>query len=215
MTDASPLSPLSVLERVRRSGPATSSGLRCDLCGEAIGEDHSHAVDTDERRLLCTCRPCYLLFTSPGAGGGRRRAVPSSYRRVEGFSLGPGGWDALEIPVGVAFFLRDPEGRATAFYPGPAGATESLLPLGAWDGVVEANPDLGDLDAEVEAALVTSSGEGGPSCFVVPVDACYELVGRLRRVWRGFDGGQDARRELGDFLAQLHRRANGVGGAAP
>ena len=211
MTDGSPL---SVLERVRGSGATSPSALRCDLCGEPIEEDHSHAVDTHERRLLCTCRPCYLLFTSPGAAGGRRRAVPSSYRRLEGFSLGPGGWDALEIPVGVAFFLRDPEGRVTAFYPGPAGATESLLPLGAWDQVVEANPDLGDLDAEVEAALVTASGERGPSCFVVPVDACYELVGRLRRVWRGFDGGQDARRELADFLGHLTRRADGVGRGA-
>ena len=43
-------------------------------------------------------------------------------------------------------------------------------------------------------------------CFLVPIDVCYELVGRLRRVWRGFDGGQDARREIDDFFGTLPPR---------
>ena len=31
---------------------------------------------------------------------------------------------------------------------------------------------------------------------LVPIDACYELVGLLRQVWRGFDGGQEARARI-------------------
>ncbi len=29
-------------------------------------------------------------------------------------------------------------------------------------------------------------------CYIVPIDACYELVGHLRLLWRGFDGGSEA-----------------------
>ena len=29
-------------------------------------------------------------------------------------------------------------------------------------------------------------------CYIVPIDACYEFVGRIRRCWKGFDGGEEA-----------------------
>jgi hypothetical protein len=96
-----------------------------------------------------------------------------------------------------------------AFYPGPAGATESELPLAAWEAVTTANPALATLEPDVEALLIrTNSTEGDASdCFLVPVDKCYELVGQLRRVWRGFDGGQDARRHVDDFFCALRARS--------
>jgi hypothetical protein len=53
---------------------------------------------------------------------------------------------------------------------------------------------------------------------LVPVDACYELVGRLRKVWRGFDGGRDAREAMADFFADVtakSRPAPEVGPCAP
>jgi hypothetical protein len=51
-------------------------------------------------------------------------------------------------------------------------------------------------------------GEGGSAtCHLVPIDACYELIGRLRRVWRGFDGGSDARAELERFFAGVEQRS--------
>ena len=34
----------------------------------------------------------------------------------------------------------------------------------------------------------------------MPIDACYELVGQLRRLWRGFDGGQEAHDALDAFF---------------
>ncbi len=46
-----------------------------------------------------------------------------------------------------------------------------------------------------------------PQCFLVPIDACYELAGRLRQVWRGFDGGQDARAEIAGFFARVSARS--------
>ena len=114
--------------------------------------------------------------------------------------------------MGVAFFLRNSElGRVAAFYPGPAGATESLLALETWDDVVAAHPALGTLEPDVEALLVRAGpaggGAAGARCFLVPVDACYELVGRLRLLWRGFDGGQEARAALDAYFARVEERA--------
>jgi hypothetical protein len=41
----------------------------------------------------------------------------------------------------------------------------------------------------------------------VPIDRCYELVGVLRRVWRGFDGGQEARALIDGFFADVAARS--------
>ena len=99
-------------------------------------------------------------------------------------------------------------GRVVAFYPGPAGVAESELGLGAWTEVLKANPELGALSDDVEAFLVRSADHDHEAqCFLVPIDACYELAGRLRTVWRGFDGGQDARTVIGDFFATVAARS--------
>jgi len=41
----------------------------------------------------------------------------------------------------------------------------------------------------------------------VPIDACYELAGRMRLHWRGFDGGAEARQAIAGFLDTVRRRA--------
>jgi hypothetical protein len=99
-----------------------------------------------------------------------------------------------------------------AFYPGPAGATESELPLGAWDAIVANHPSLGLARPDVEALLLRApeSNRSGIECYLVPIDRCYELIGRLRQGWRGFDGGQQAREQLLDFFADLNRRSKPV-----
>ena len=43
--------------------------------------------------------------------------------------------------------------------------------------------------------------------FLIPIDECYSLVGELRMLWQGFDGGAEARAALGKFLDSLRRRA--------
>jgi hypothetical protein len=44
-------------------------------------------------------------------------------------------------------------------------------------------------------------------CHLVPIDACYELVGRMRMTWRGFDGGQEARTAMTEFFATVESRS--------
>ena len=64
-------------------------------------------------------------------------------------------WESLQLPINLAFFLPStPAGRVVAFYPSPAGATESLVPLEAWQTLIDDNPVLGNLHPDVEALLV-------------------------------------------------------------
>jgi hypothetical protein len=200
---------LAVLRRIRAARPAPRAEERCEMCAEPIGDRHQHVVDLAARGLLCTCRPCWLLFTAEGAQL-RYRAVPDRYLSFADAVLDTRQWDELEIPVGLAFlFVNSGLGRTVAFYPGPAGATESELPLGAWDRVVAAHPVLRTLAPDVEALIVRMPDRTHPdvASFLVPIDRCYELVGALRSVWRGFDGGQDARALLDGFFADVAARS--------
>jgi hypothetical protein len=97
-----------------------------------------------------------------------------------------------------------------AFYPSPAGATESLLPLETWERVLAANPAMADVAPDVEALLVDRRPDGGFACHLVPIDACYELVGLVRLHWKGFDGGREAREAMEDFFAGLRGRSRTV-----
>lgn len=209
--------PLGVLQRIRQARPAEVDLLeRCDLCSEPIPSEHGHLVDVEARGLRCACRGCYLLFTSEGAGGRRFRAVPERFIEFVDFGLSPAQWESLQIPVGLAFFFHNSAlGRVVAFYPGPAGATESELSLDAWQAVLDANSGLVPPEPDVEALLVRMEPRSTRAeCFLVPIDACYELVGRLRRSWHGFDGGSEARSELDSFFGALHERctSKGAGG---
>jgi hypothetical protein len=203
--------PLAILQRIRETRPreVPRPGEVCELCAEPIADQHGHLVDLDARTLMCACRGCYLLFVSEGAGGAHFRSVPDRYLAFDDVELSPSQWDSLQIPVSVAFFfLNSSLGRVAAFYPGPAGATESELPLDTWAEVVGANPQLKTMQPDVEAFLVRSkANRGGTECYVVPIDACYELVGHLRRLWRGFDGGSEANAKLDSFFDNVRARA--------
>jgi hypothetical protein len=156
---------------------------------------------------MCSCRACYLLFTDESAHL-RYRAVPERYLRFDGVTLDARTWDELQIPVGLAFLFRNSAlGRMVAFYPGPAGATESELPLDAWDAVLERHPELAVPRPDVEALLVRRTESGHSTCHLLPVDACYELVGRLRTVWRGFDGGREAHAAMDAFFTHVGDRS--------
>ncbi|WP_104140339.1 DUF5947 family protein [Arthrobacter sp. ZGTC131] len=204
--------PVALLRRIATSRPAPVAGERCEMCGEPIADQHQHVVDLESHAMMCTCRPCYLLFTDSAAHL-RYRAVPDRYLSFPDFELGPGQWDELEIPVGLAFFFRSSKlDRTVAFYPGPAGATESELPLEAWGAVLARNPALGMAVPDTEALLIRGPGpdRAQADCHLVPVDACYELVGQLRRLWRGFDGGQEAREQLAAFFDRVRSRSKPV-----
>ncbi|MGQ0617225.1 MAG: DUF5947 family protein [Acidimicrobiia bacterium] len=204
--------PLAVLARIRQTKPRVlpRAGEKCEMCAVEITDEHGHCVDVESRQLMCVCRGCYLLFAPDGAGGGHFKAVPDRYLAFPEFRLSPAQWDALQIPVSVAFFFANSAmQRIAGFYPSPAGATESLLELETWDEIVEANPGLATLEPDVEAFLVRTDKRGGrgSECYLVPIDACYELVGELRRLWRGFDGGKEANDALESFFANVRLQA--------
>jgi hypothetical protein len=171
---------------------------RCELCSAGLDDTHGHLVNIVTRQILCACRPCYLLFAHEGAGGYRFRAVPAGYQLLPEFDAARDGWDALGIPVNLAFaFKNSVTGRVTAFYPSPAGAMESDVPIDSWSSLVAAVPALGQLLPDVQALVVANR-----TALVAPIDACYELVGRIRRGWRGMQGGDAVEHEVAAFLGR-------------
>jgi len=189
-----------------RPRPAPAAEERCGLCGAPVPPPHRHLVDVARRTLVCACRACAVLFDRRAAGGGHYRLVPERHVRLDGFVLDDATWDALAIPVDVAFFFRStPAGRVVAFYPSPLGAVESALPLDAWAALEAANPLLATLEPDVEALLVNRA-RGARADWIVPVDACYRLVGLVRTRWKGLGGGE-AWRDIGEFFAALETRA--------
>lgn len=195
--------------RQRPAAPARADE-RCELCGESLYDEHGHLVNIVDRTLLCVCRGCQLLFEHVGSGGARFRSVPRRYvwlSESAGAAEANVAWDALQMPIGLAFFFRNSlTGRLTAFYPSPAGATESELPLDAWQDLTRAVPQLATVADDVEAVLIRTR-DTTTDALIAPIDACYELVGRIRRLWRGFQGGDAVWREIDDFFDRAHRQA--------
>ena len=178
----------------------------CDLCAASVPPAHRHLVDLSDRRLLCACRACALLFDSKASGGGHLRLLPTRRRRLDAFVLDDATWARLRIPVDMAFFFRNTEAeRVSAFYPSPAGPTESLLELEAWTELEAANPVLAEMEPDVEALLVSHARDMREH-WLVPIDDCYELVGLIRSRWRGFGGGEEVWAAIDGFFADLPTR---------
>lgn len=197
----------SGLRRFQQPPVRPAAGERCELCDEPIGADHRHVVNVDSRELRCACTGCYLLFTHPGAG--RYRAVPDRYRYAAPLRAARQFWDSAGIPVGTAFFFTNSaQARTVGFYPSPAGATESLLSMDAWADLLRDNPELADFADDTEALLVRQVADGFEG-YLVPIDACYRLVGLVRMYWKGFDGGSEARQAIDEFFAELRDRTGG------
>jgi len=207
---------VEVLRRLAAPRRPPAADERCEMCGAPVPPAHSHVVNLASRTLLCTCRPCTLLFDYPQAEL-RYRAVPDRYLSFPSVRIPPAVWDDLQIPVGLVFLFRNSTlDRTVAFYPGPAGATESDLPLDAWEAVLETHPELRITAPDVEALILRApAGQGGVAgtdgdridVHLVPIDSCYQLIGQLRQVWRGFDGGQQARAHLEDYFATIAARS--------
>ena len=182
---------IDVLARIRASrGAPQPAGERCEMCSEPIADEHQHVVNVEGRQLMCVCRGCYLLFTDTEAEL-RYRAVPDRYLAFPDFALDRRAWEALQIPVGLAFFFRNSTlGRTVAFYPGPAGATESELDLQAWNDIRAADPRVDTLADDTEALLVrvpddeTASPQclsGAHRCLLRVRRPAAHAVARLRR----------------------------------
>jgi hypothetical protein len=203
-----PGAPAVVLEKIR-ANQAAKPDEACEMCSAGIPAEHGHVADLEQSSLQCVCRACYLLFTPVQAGRGRYRAVPDRYLHDPSRPMSAAEWDELEIPVGLAFFMYSSRaGEVAGFYPSPAGSTECRLDLSAWERIAQAHPLLAAIEPDVEAALITRTDKTSiVEHFIVPIDACYELAGRMRMLWKGFDGGTEARQSIDEFLGGVRSRA--------
>jgi hypothetical protein len=199
----------SRLRRLARRAAEQRQAVRehCDLCGEALPADHRHLLDLTSRELMCACQPCKILFDRKEAGAGHYRLVPDRRLRIEDFRLDDESWAALDIPVDMAFFFHSTrDERVCAFYPSPAGPTESLLRLDAWTEIERANPVVRSLEPDVEALLVNRA-RGARDYFIVPIEDPYRLVALIRTRWRGLTGGSEVWEEIGRFFSALAEKA--------
>jgi Family of unknown function (DUF5947) len=200
---------LSPLRRFLRE-PSNQERARekCELCATPVPPQHPHIVQVAERRMICACGPCGFLFDNPGAGGGSYRRVPDRYLVDPEFTVTDSQWDALAIPVSMAFFLHNTtQDRIIACYPSPAGATESELTLDAWQSGIGAGRLAQQVEPDVEALLVRR----GEPVLLVPIDACYRLVGLVKLHWRGFDGGSEAWAAIDTYFGELRAAARPLG----
>jgi hypothetical protein len=197
----------ALLQRMLRKKPP--EGERCDFCATPLGPEHSHLIELAARRIVCACRPCAIVFEPEGAAQGKYRAVPTRYREIESMAIDNLAWEELQFPIGLAFFFYNSlEKRMVAFYPSPAGAIESLLPLDTWERIAAPHPEIAALLPDVEAIVIRRMPDAS-AAFVVPIDAAYELVGLIRTAWKGFDGGQEARAKIDAFFEKLRDRSRG------
>lgn len=186
---------------------------RCEMCGRELAAEHQHLIEPEKRKLVCACDACSVLFTTQA--GTKLRRVPRRVRFLADFRMSDSQWNSLMIPIEMAFFFNSsPHGRVVAFYPSPAGATESLLALETWNDVVNDNPILAEMTPDVEALLVNRVGaaRGVPAqYYIAPIDECYKLVGLIRMTWHGLSGGTEMWREIASYFAALKEKA-GVAG---
>ncbi|MBV9123506.1 MAG: hypothetical protein JO112_09125 [Planctomycetes bacterium] len=198
----SPYPPFQVLRQFLRP---RSRVEHCELCSAELAPEHQHLMEPATRQLLCSCDACALLFSGPQHT--RYRRVPRRIVFLQDFCLTDSQWESLHLPINLAFFFQSsPAGKVIALYPSPAGATESLLPLDAWQELARDNPVLQELEPDVEALLVNRVGQARES-FRAPIDECYKLVGLIRTHWRGLAGGVDAWKKIGQFLTELKERS--------
>jgi hypothetical protein len=204
------LNPQSAIRSLRRFVRPRAAVERCEMCSIELSADHQHLIEPQTRQMICACQACAVLFSGDSETLKYRR-VPRRTRALSTFQLTDAQWDSLMIPIGMAFFFHSTAaGKVIALYPSPAGATESLLDLEAWDEIVQDNPVLKEMEKDTEALLVNRV-KGEREYYIVPIDECYKLVGLIRAYWHGLSGGTEVWEEIRKFFAELNDKAKGKG----
>ncbi len=195
-------SPFAALKKFASQRPPAE---RCELCGNEIADEHPHLIEPMTRQIICSCRPCMILFDNPHDT--RYQVIPDRARFLENFNLSDAAWGSLNIPIQLAFFFySSTEEKIVALYPSPAGATESMLSLESWNEITENNPVLKNIKPDVEALLVNRTGDAH-EYYIAPIDECFRLVGLIRGHWRGLSGGTVVWREIKKFYEDLRKNA--------
>jgi hypothetical protein len=198
----------SAFATLRRFRRPRAPMARCDLCSAALAANHQHLMKPTNGQLLCACDACAILFSTQGEATYRR--MPQRSRYLPAFRLTDAQWESLMLPIGMAFFFYStPAEKVMVIYPSPAGPIESLLDREPWDEMVQQNPVLLEMEPDVEALLVNRVGSGH-EYYLVPLDACYKLVGLIRAYWRGLSGGTEVWKAIGQFFAELQQRSSSI-----
>ena len=193
--------PIAALRRLTVQGAKPDSLEICDFCSAFLFPHHRHLLEVASRKIICVCDPCALRFDS--AIDGRFRLIPRESRELPNFRLNDAEWDNLALPINLIFIFHNTlSGKPTAIYPSPAGPTESLIGLETWQRILAENCELDELKPDVEALLINRLGKAR-DYFIVPIDACFELVGLIRKNWRGLSGGEKVRVEIETFFNRL------------
>ncbi|PUA18917.1 DUF5947 family protein [Glaciimonas sp. PCH181] len=192
---------------LRRFTHGAEPEQRCEMCSAVIRADHRHLMQISERRLLCCCHACAVLFGNGAENNYRLIPTRSQQLTDADFVLTDAQWDTLQIPIDIAFFFKStPLSRVVALYPGPAGTTESSLDLSAWEELQAESPVLAALAPDVEALLINRA-HGARDYYRVPIDQCYALTGIIRTHWHGLTGGTEAWAAIHRFFVGLHANA--------
>jgi hypothetical protein len=191
----------------REPAPRREERAACELCAAPLDDRHRHVLERDARVLRCACRACALLFEDAHAG--RYCAVPERVLVDRAWAPARAEWAALGVPVGLAYVVRARDGKHRVYYPSPAGAVEGADgDERAWSDFAARSPLVAALRPDVEALVVRARrGVDEVECWLAPIDVCFELTAAIRRTWRGFDGGDDARRAIEAVFASLNVRA--------
>jgi hypothetical protein len=178
---------------------------QCELCSIRVPPQHRHLLEMTTQKIVCACDACALRFQDVLEG--RFKLIPRDARALPDFAMADSDWENFALPINLAFFFYStPRKKMMAYYPSPAGATESLLPLDAWKTLMSQNAPLQKLQPDVEALLVNRAGKAR-NYFIAPIDKCYELVGTIRMHWRGLSGGQEVWDKIETFFSHLKANA--------
>lgn len=189
---------VAALRRFARARPAAVE--RCDVCGTPLDSSHEHRLIPRERRLECVCPSC---GNSAAGHESPWKLVRPRALLLHDVQIAEDKWGRMGIPIRLAFFVvSGHDARTIAFFPSPAGATESYVEPGEWAEIRDRSPLLCAMRPDVEALLVNHLGDAREH-HLVSIDVCYRLVGTIRTHWRGFGGGAEVWSEIERMMAAI------------
>ena len=123
-------------------------------------------------------------------------AYPPRVRFFRSFRMTDAQWDALMIPIGIAFFSRSSRSnRVWLSIRARRGRWNRCLSLETWDEIEQRKSDIAHDGSDVEGLLVYRVGTAR-EYYIIPIDECFKLIGIIRLKWKGFSGGMEVWQEI-------------------